>query len=161
MNGSRFDLIGTWLATGNSRRTTVRALAAGALATGLGGLGLGEAAAKCNKNGHKCRKRKECCSKTCKGGTCRCTSVRKSCSGAGSGATTCCGDLLCTVNACNQESRCSQQSGGTCDDDCDCKQGLACRNGGCCALSGPSGPGVVCCFGVYCNPPGQNCTCIP
>jgi len=71
MDGHRFDRISKWLVTRNTRRSTVRALAAGAVAIGLGRLGLNEAAAK------KKRKRK----KTLRKNEFGCVNVGKACRG--------------------------------------------------------------------------------
>ena len=56
MDGQDFDLVSKWLATRESRRTTFRGLAAGALALGLGRLSLDAALADCKKLGQKCAK---------------------------------------------------------------------------------------------------------
>ena len=61
MDGRRFDAMGRWLATRDSRRVMLRGLAAGALAIGLGQLNPNTAAAGCKAIGHKCDKSGDCC----------------------------------------------------------------------------------------------------
>ena len=133
MDGQRFDAISKGLASSNSRRATLRAVTAGVLAAGLSALGLHEAAAKCNKEGKKCKKQKECCSKKCKGGKCRCHALREKCTGTSSTAgNSCCGDAYCTTNACGEQTRCCQNIGNTCNSTCDCcLTGAECQSGAC------------------------------
>jgi hypothetical protein len=145
MDGFRFDLIGKWLATSKSRRITLRALAAGALVVGPGRLALETASAKCVNPGKTCKskngKKKKCCGGVkCKGGKCQCPTGLKACGGL-------CVDILSDLDHCGQ---CGNACGGD----------EICKYGSCCANSGPSGPDVVCCSGIICNPPGENCVCI-
>ncbi len=101
MVGSRFEPFSRWLATHNTRRTTLRALAAGALAAGLGNLGPRESSAKKGKKkkilGARCKKSADCK-----------------------------GSLLCTPsnsqNSCYDltEKRCCKKEGERCDDGCEC-----------------------------------------
>jgi hypothetical protein len=58
MEKRRFDRLSRWLVRSESRRSTLRALGAGVLVSGLGGLGLGEALARKKKGKKKC---KDCC----------------------------------------------------------------------------------------------------
>ena len=155
-----FGSLGRWLATRDTRRTTLRAVTAGVLAAGLSALGLHEAAAKCNKEGKKCDKGKDCCSNTCKGGKCRCNTLREPCTFKGSAEDTCCGNLNCTGNACGQASRCSQYYGGACKGDCDCRHGLQCIDGACCAgVFGECLSDDQCCGDLFCS--SQSNTCLP
>jgi hypothetical protein len=86
MDGQRFDRLGRWLATRDSRRETLRALAAGALALGLGRLSLNEVAAGCKHVSQKCAKNGDCCA----GAQCK----EKKCVCKPGNAT--CGDACCT-----------------------------------------------------------------
>ncbi len=158
MDGQRFDLIGKWLATRENRRTTLRGLAAGAVAIGLGRLTLEEAAAKCKNDGGKCKKDKECCSKKCKGNKCRCKTLRETCTGTSSTAgNTCCGDLYCTTNACGETNRCCKVLNEECKSDCDCcLSGAECHSGECCLGEGAfcltlGGGDPGCCPGLFCD----------
>src|SRR4051812_48799384 len=98
MDGQDFELISKWLATRDSRRATLRGLAAGALALGLGRLSLEAALADCKKLGQKCAKNGDCCAGAqCKGNTCVCKRGNASC-----GAHRCCPpDRVCVGTAAN------------------------------------------------------------
>jgi hypothetical protein len=103
MDKRRFDWLGTWLATNDSRRMTLRALGAGILASGLSGLGLREATAK-----HKKKKGKKAVTQTCK------TSSQ------------CKGSLVCQLANSQNSSfpttvkRCCKKLGERCDDGGEC-----------------------------------------
>ena len=98
MDGQQFDLISKWLATRESRRATLRGLAAGALALGLGRLSLNAALADCKKLGQKCAKDGDCCAGAqCKRNKCVCTGGNASC-----GDHLCCPpDRVCVGKAAN------------------------------------------------------------
>ena len=98
MDGQHVDLIARWLATRKSRRATVRGLAAGALALGLGRLSLDAALADCKKLGQKCAKNGDCCAGAqCKGNTCVCKRGNSTC-----GDHLCCPpDRVCVGTAAN------------------------------------------------------------
>jgi hypothetical protein len=156
MDGKRFDMVGKWLATKDSRRSTLRGLTAGALAIGLGRLNLEEAVAKCKQDGQKCKKDNECCSKKCKGKKCRCRTVRETCTGTvGSAGNTCCDTLLCGTNACGDDKRCCKGVGSTCGSDCDCcLDGAECQGGECCLGEGALCAFLgseACCAGLFCD----------
>jgi hypothetical protein len=127
MDGQRFDTVSRWLATPDSRRATVRGLAAAALALGLGRLGLEEAAAKCQKVGQKCAKNKECCSKLCKGGKCKCRAQGDPCDAWED----CCTGLICnkakgsTCQPWHLPNLCLH-TGSFCSETADCCKGLVC-----------------------------------
>jgi hypothetical protein len=90
MEQRRFNLLRTWLGTRDSRRSAFRALGAGVLVTGLGGLGLGDVLARkkhrrtnCKKGCPQCQTLKKhkctckprpdgtpCFAGTCAGGVC-------------------------------------------------------------------------------------------
>jgi hypothetical protein len=98
MDTKRFDRLGAWLGASDSRRTALRALGAGVLATGLSGLGLRESLAKKKKSlGATCKKTDDCK-----------------------------GKLLCKTansqNSCYDQSqkRCCKKLGATCNDSCEC-----------------------------------------
>jgi hypothetical protein len=157
MDGQQFDRLSKWLvACSNSRRSALRALAAGAMAAAWGSHGLAVDAAKCKKDGGKCKKNKDCCSKKCKGGKCRCRALREVCTGTvGSAGNSCCGSLLCAANACGEEHRCCHGLGHTCKADCDCcLKDAQCESGNCCL-----GEGALClfvgdegcCSGLFCD----------
>lgn len=87
MDGVQFDAITKTLAMRRSRRTTLRGIAAAALAAGVGLLGREEAAAGCKNLGQKCKKKngkkKKCCSGAkCKGKKCKCPGGTEECGGA-------------------------------------------------------------------------------
>jgi hypothetical protein len=65
VNSFRFDWWTKSLARAGSRRAVLRTFAAGGVAA-LARFGLVEVAAACRKNGKKCKKSKQCCSKKCK-----------------------------------------------------------------------------------------------
>lgn len=141
---SRFDAWTRLLGTYRSRRTTLRAVAAGALATALAARGGEEAAAKCVDPGKKCKskhgKKKKCCGGAkCQGSKCKCPDGLLACGG------------LC-VDALNDLQHCGQ-----CDKACGATE--TCYYGHCCVEDGPKGPHNLCCTGFVCNPPGQNCIC--
>jgi hypothetical protein len=98
MDGQQFDLVSKWLATRGSRRATVRGLAGGALALGLGRLSLDAALADCKKLGQKCAKNADCCAGAqCKGNKCVCKRGNASC-----GDHLCCPpDRVCVGKAAN------------------------------------------------------------
>lgn len=123
MDGRRFDLLSRWLVSASSRRTTVRALAAGALTAGLGGLGLAAAAAKkkkrknklkkneygCVNVGGKCKgKDTNCCSGICqgkkpkKGKKDKSTCVAHNVLDCPAGADECAGGVACELGFCWQ-----------------------------------------------------------
>ena len=83
MNSRRLDALSRLLARSDSRRSALRSLASAGIAAGLIWLGRAEDAAACRKNGKKCKKSKQCCSKKCKGKKCRCTPLKGTCPGAG------------------------------------------------------------------------------
>jgi hypothetical protein len=64
MDANRFDRWTKALLTAGTRRSALR-LSIGA-AAGLAWLEFAEDAAACRKNGKKCKKSKQCCSKKCK-----------------------------------------------------------------------------------------------
>src|SRR5215216_1797836 len=98
MDGQDFDLVSKWLATCGSRRATLRGLAAGALALGLGRLSLEAALADCKKLGKKCAKNGDCCAGAqCKRNKCVCKGGNASC-----GDHLCCPpDRVCVGKAAN------------------------------------------------------------
>jgi hypothetical protein len=98
MDRNRVDPLGKRLVTSETRRSTLRAMAAGALATGLGGLGLREALAKKKKSlGARCKKSDECKGKL----NCKPTNSQNSCYDA-------------------TQKRCCKKEGATCNDGCEC-----------------------------------------
>jgi hypothetical protein len=98
MDRKRVDPLGKRLVISDTRRSTLRALAAGALATGLGGLGLREALAKKKKSlGARCKKSDECKGKL----NCKPTNSQNSCYDA-------------------TQKRCCKKEGATCNDGCEC-----------------------------------------
>jgi hypothetical protein len=143
MDGHRFDLMSRWLVNGSSRRSALRALVGGAFAAGLSGLGLDDAAAKCVNPGKKCKSKhgkKKCCGGAkCQGSKCKCPAGLIPCGGR-------------CVDAENDLENC-----GACGNACGGAE--ICRFGSCCVKDGPKGPHNLCCTGVVCNPPGQNCVC--
>jgi hypothetical protein len=144
MDGTHFDLISRWLAAGNSRRSTLRTLAVSALAAGIGGLNPHDASAKCVNPGQKCKgkhgKKKKCCGGAkCQGSKCKCP-----------------GDLLACGALC-VDAQSDLQHCGQCGNACGGAE--ICRFGHCCVKTGPQGPHNLCCTGIVCNPPGQNCIC--
>jgi hypothetical protein len=110
MDRRRFDPLGKWLATSDTRRSTFRALAAGAVATGLGGPSLGEALAKKGKGlGARCKKSDDCKGKL----NCKPTNSQNSCYDA-------------------TQKRCCKKEGATCNDGCECCGVDVICNGGYC-----------------------------
>jgi hypothetical protein len=166
MDGQRFDRIGKWLATNDGRCTTRRGLVAGALAIGLGRLSAEDAAAKCKKDGQKCKKNNDCCSHKCKGGKCKCRSLQEPCTGTtGSAGNTCCGSLFCSPTSCSAgNKRCCRGVGLSCGSTCDCcGTGTQCLNGTCCLKEGENCLFVGsegCCSGLFCSL-AQGSTCQP
>jgi hypothetical protein len=167
MDGHRFDLLSKSLATRDSRRSTLQALAASVLAIGLGGLGLEDASAQCKPEGKKCKKSGQCCSGKCKGKKgkkkCRCRALKEPCTGT-TGDNTCCGDLLCSTSACEPGNRCCRPLGESCSSTCDCcSQGAQCVSGECClgegGLCGFVGD-AGCCPGLFCDA-ASGVTCQP
>ncbi len=75
MNSFRFDWWTKSLVRAESRRAVLRRFAAGGIGA-LARFGLVEVAAACRKNGKKCKKSKQCCSKKCKGKKCRCIPLK-------------------------------------------------------------------------------------
>ena len=71
MDDKRFDAVTKALAGGASRRTALRALFGGSLATLLVGHRIAPAAADCRANTQKCDLPTECCSGRCRSGRCR------------------------------------------------------------------------------------------
>jgi hypothetical protein len=144
MDGQHFDLISKWLATRNSRRATVRGLAAGALALGLGRLSLAAALADCKKLGQKCATNGDCCAGAqCKDNKCVCKRGNASC-----------GDHLC----CPPDRLCVGVSSPSIDPQndpvykCICPDGFEEDADGNCACPSPCGDdcceeedGEVCC----------------
>ena len=127
MDAQRFDAVGKWLATCDNRRSTLRGLAIGALAIGLGRLSLEEAAAKCKAVGQKCDKNKDCCSNLCKGGKCKCRALGDHCDAWSD----CCTGLFCSQthgNTCQtlQLPSLCYPSGSFCTETADCCHGLVC-----------------------------------
>jgi hypothetical protein len=167
MDIQRFDAIGRWLAVGNSRRSTLRGLVGSALAIGMGRLTLEEAAAACKNAGKKCKKAKECCSGACKGKkgkkTCRCRTVRQSCTGTFS-ENTCCGELKCATNGAGEPDRCCKVLEDSCSSNSDCCiAGAECRGGECCLGEGVNclfAGSDACCAGLFCDTT-QGSTCQP
>jgi hypothetical protein len=110
----RFDTLTKWLVASGTRRSTFRVLAAGAVATGLGGAGVRESAAK-NKN-----KKKKSLSARCKK------------------TDECKGSLLCkpsnSQNSCydTTQKRCCKKEGAECNDGCECCGVDVICNGGYC-----------------------------
>jgi hypothetical protein len=98
MDGQDFDLISKWLVMRGSRRATIRGLAAGVLALGLGRLSLDAALADCKKLGQKCAKNGDCCAGAqCKGNKCVCKRGNSTC-----GDHLCCPpDRVCVGTAAN------------------------------------------------------------
>ena len=163
MDGKRIDRLAQAMASGTSRRTVMRALAAGAL--GLLGLGsAGRAAAthggSCRHNDAPCRSGSQCCSGRCIGPTrdkrtCRhaagqgtCTIERNSCPADGDpfacgteNSVTC----RCYVRA-NGASYCgrSQTWCHACDSDIDCVEFLGQGEARCVRDCCPSGTGTAC-----------------
>jgi len=100
MAGSRLEPFSRWLVTRDTRRKTLRALAAGALAAGLGARGPRESLAKKKMKkilGARCKKSADC------KGTLLCTP---------SNSQNSCYDLT--------EKRCCKKEGERCDDSCEC-----------------------------------------
>jgi hypothetical protein len=114
METRRFDRLSVWLGASDSRRATLRALGAGVLASGVSGLGLGQALAKKGKNKKKSL-----------GATCKKTDQCK-------------GQLLCKTANSQQscyptsQKRCCKKEGAECDDSCDCCGIDVICNGGFC-----------------------------
>lgn len=114
MDRKRFDPLSRWLVASETRRATLRALGAGAVATGLGGVGLRESSAKKNK-------------KKKKGLGARCKKTDN-----------CKGELLCkpsnSQNSCYDatQKRCCKKEGAECEDSCDCCGVDVICNGGFC-----------------------------
>jgi hypothetical protein len=71
MDATRFDALVRTFGTA-TRRGAGRLLVGGTLGGLLTLLGRGEAAAACKNVGQNCDQKKDCCSKKCKNGTCRC-----------------------------------------------------------------------------------------
>jgi hypothetical protein len=143
MDGRRFDLLSRWLVNGSSRRSTLRALTGGVLATGLSRFGLDDAGAKCTQIGKKCKKKgkkQKCCGGAkCEGSKCKCPGDLLACGGL-------CVDAFSDLQHCGE---CGNACGAT----------ETCYYGHCCVEDGPKGPHNLCCTGFVCNPPGQNCIC--
>lgn len=144
MDGRRFDLLSKSLAPRDSRRSTLRGLAAGILAAGLSRLGPPVAKAK-KKKKKKCRKLKQPCN-------------------GSSLDNNCCGSLLCFTTTCQAGKRCCKGLGSGCTSVCDCCgsdreciSGECCvAEGGACAIFGES----HCCPGLSCDVLGS-ITCQP
>jgi len=115
MESTRFDAIARVLAGMSSRRSAMRAIAAGGLGLGLGATALGLEDALAGKHHRKHKKKKN------KKGT-DSKVVRDVCTKS----YTCQGDLVCEVanseNGCGQETgkHCCVPLGGPCEDGCDC-----------------------------------------
>jgi hypothetical protein len=158
MEVDRFDAFVRSLGSSSSRRTTLRALFAGAVAGSVGLLGW-EKAAACKPLGGKCAKTSQCCSGKCKKkgkktGRCAsnssgCPSGQQPCSGGCIPLDQCCG-------GCPQEQTCcSFADGGQCldlfNDNNHCGH---CQNGQC--------PGASFCLHAHCadactTPAGVGC----
>jgi hypothetical protein len=112
MDMKRFDRLSMWMGASDSRRTALRAMGAGVLASGLSGLGLREALAK--------KKKKKSLGKTCKK------------------TDDCKGKLLCKTsnsqNSCygTSQKRCCKKEGADCNDSCECCGIDVICNGGFC-----------------------------
>jgi hypothetical protein len=108
----RFDPLTKWQMASGTRRSTLRALAAAAVAAGVSGLGLREALAK--------KKKKKSLGATCKK------------------TDNCKGQLLCkpsnSQNSCYDSTlkRCCKKEGAECEDSCDCCGVDVICNGGYC-----------------------------
>jgi hypothetical protein len=186
MDGNRFD---TWVKSLRfraNRRGAIRLVAGSGLA-GLIDLGRADDAAACRKAGKKCEKDKQCCSKMCKGKKCRCTPLKGSCPGFGTGYR-CCPQTGATVGCSfrNKPQQCPPNgffcllgTNAPCSEDCQCGGELICDGGStphCCAAPGHScadgindawccsaqcgctAPASCTCRDVGCKSPGQTCS---
>ncbi len=110
MDRKRFDPLTTRLVESETRRSTLRALAAGAVATGFSGLGLREALAKKKKSlGARCKKTDDCKGKL----LCKPSNSQNSCYDA-------------------TQKRCCKKEGAECNDGCECCGVDVICNGGYC-----------------------------
>lgn len=163
MESERFDAICRWLTLAGSRRATLRGSLGAGLAIGLGRFHPVEAAAKCKNAGQKCKRDKECCSKSCQGKKCRCRALRQSCTGTFS-VNTCCNGLKCATNGAGEPDHCCKVLHDTCaaSSDC-CIAGAECVGGECCLGEGVNCAFVgsdACCAGLFCDTK-QGITCQP
>lgn len=186
MDANHFDRWTKALLTAGTRRGALR-LSIGA-AAGLAWLGFAEDAVACRKNGKKCKKNKQCCSRKCKGKKCRCSPLKGTCPGTGAGHV-CCPRTGATVGCSFLESgfkpqcgpnefQCLLATNSPCSDDCECEADLLC--GGipttrccfrlgheclesaeslCCSEQcGCTAPGSCTCRFASCSDPGESCT---
>ena len=76
MDGRRFDQWTKTLNGGATRRTALKTMAGGAIASALAALGIGGVAAqdddRCRRTGRNCRRDEQCCSNRCRQGRCIC-----------------------------------------------------------------------------------------
>lgn len=158
MDGSRFDELTVSLATGRTRRSVAKALAAALFGGAAAAVGRGAVSARfvCREQGVGCGKAAECCSQVCnpkdKTGRrrCGCQPVQSACSSSGD---------CCSGNCVN--GICCDGEGASCVDDSSCCFSLFCVDATCqscqpllstCAAGGDccSGSCVnnLCCKGV-------------
>ena len=150
MDDGQFDLWTKALSHSRTRRATFRALTSGGVAS-LGWLVHAPEAAACRKNGKKCKKGKQCCSKKCKGKKCRCKPLEGACPGAGAdhvccpnaGSTVACSFMLNKAQCGPNGFRCLRAIDSPCSDDCQCAGELECDGS----------PATRCCTGL-----GNACT---
>ena len=147
MDGEWFAAMARTLAAG-SRRAAIRALVVSELVAGLARLGPAEAAA-CKAVTRKCDRNRDCCSRKCKQGTCRCRKPLERCTQASD----CCGtSTTCGLpGACGEETtpRCCRILNAPCTSHCECCDDLsACHGGRCCRpLGAPCSHSNSCCSG--------------
>jgi hypothetical protein len=154
MNQRQFDLFTSKLSRSALCLSVIKPLACGAVAAGLGRLGLEDVAAACKSNGKKCGKNSQCCSKKCKQGKCRCNQLADRCQAA-QGTDTCCGTLGCFTTACSDgEPVCCRGNDEFCQSACHCCNGQDCDDGRCCVRAGNPCAGIgvqfKCCPGLSC-----------
>jgi hypothetical protein len=173
MHPFRFDWWTKSLARAESRRAALRMFAASGAAA-LARVGLVEVAAACRKNGKKCKKSKQCCSKKCKGKKCRCTPLKGTCPGVGAdhvccpnpGATISCSFMINKPSCGPNGFQCLRGADSPCSDDCQCGGELECEGSPaarCCIGLGnvcSEGPDESLCCSQHCGctTPGS-CTC--
>ncbi len=139
MDGAWFDSVAKSWASGTSRRSILRGLAAAVVGLAAAPAARSEAAVTCIAAGEACNFDVECCVGTCTFGVCRCPAgkvncngfCRDNCDGCPTGFRKCngiCRDLKSDRNHC-----------GFCGNTC--RKGSHCSNGTCC------GQGEVNCGG--------------
>ena len=132
MDAQRFDALARAMASGSTRRQTLRLAGGGLAGALLAAVGLAEAAAQdlCKPPGARCRRGGDCCSGLCRK---RKGATRGRCRDCPSGTKPCAGSCIPAGDCCTAAD-CTALSGQTCQGGvCACPPGTAACAGTCCA----------------------------